>query len=323
MVAGCCRLLDRWGLRCGILAVLQCVSVAAAGCVSRMPPPVATIAGKNVSLADLESRTSALPASEPERSIVLRAALDVLIDEELLLHEARRLDIKLDHEELRAICAGARNVDCRKIERRLIAERVLDARVPSAVDPSPEDIAFAYERLRAHGYGSSDVRVLVVPIPTGASPATVARLRAQAESVAERARQGDDFCRLIANFGSASAGAGSCGFIAQPKQLHKDLGDALVGLKAGAIYGPIEISGAVSGFAVAKVVRPEMSFEEGRTAASRAARAEAHARAKSEWLASWRRTQRVAVNTQAFPFLETCVDGSRATPRACAAKMCR
>lgn len=186
--------------------------------------------GKEEILLDEVRRSARLtspgPGDAASDPVWFRAALEMLVDERVLLAEARRLRVDVTREEVEECLRGIAAVEGRSLDahwkvvraagwedaeyrdlvrRRLVERRVFDLQVRSAhrIDGSDVDGAFDYEAM--HDVGP-ELRILVVPNKDGESSGI--RL---AEVAAKRLRSGEDFCELVRELSTDALARESCG----------------------------------------------------------------------------------------------------------------
>ena len=217
------------------------------------------------------SRTPLPPADALRQQV-----LDALIDERVLISNARDSGARIDESELdRAVANVAiqnqltmpqlrdrlrkEGVDYVKfrdnVKDQMMVERVREREVASRIKVSDADIDALIEQRRAAGAAAAELNIaqILVGVPDGASEAVVAERRERALAALKRVRGGEDFAavsRELSEDGNRSNG-GEIGL--RPVDRLPDLFVKTVQpLKSGEIAPELLRSGA--GFHVLKVI---------------------------------------------------------------------
>lgn len=232
--------------------VLLAAMVARAEVVNRI---VATVDGEPITAHELERYAAERRAGDADRA----ALLDALITERLLRKEAaaqgiviREADVdayiaqvkernRLDDARFEeAIRAEGLTLDAyrRRVKEELEKSQLVNREIRARVSVSPEEIARYYEANRAEftrGTGIT-LRSLLLRVPALADEAEVARIRARAEELRQRAMAGADFAALAREHseGPGAATGGLLGTFA-PDELAPAVAAAVRGLRPGDI----------------------------------------------------------------------------------------
>ena len=217
----------------------------------------------------------------PPPAALRQQVLDTLIDERVLITNARDSGVRIDESELdRAVAnVAAQNqltiaqlrerlrregIDYTKfrqnVKDQMLVERVREREVTSRIRISDADIDALIEKRRAAAGAVTELGIaqILVTIPDGASAAAVAERRARAQAALERVRGGEDFAsvaREISEDGNRANG-GAIGL--RPANRLPDLFvKAVEPLKPGEITPELLRSGA--GFHVLKLVERKES----------------------------------------------------------------
>ena len=219
-------------------------------------------------------------AAVPPRAALVREVLERTIVEKAQLQAAHEIGIKVDTLAVKqAEQAVARQngitLDAlyqrlqadgisperfrQELRNQLTLQRLREREVDARVRVSELDIDQYLQEQQAAGAApaaaatvSIELGQVLVPVPENSSPAEVAALQARAQSVADKARAGEDFAVLARDYSSApeSAQGGSLG-LRSAERYPELFTEATVALPVGAVAGPLR-SGA--GFHVLKVL---------------------------------------------------------------------
>ncbi|MCY7315703.1 MAG: peptidylprolyl isomerase [Rubrivivax sp.] len=212
----------------------------------------------------------------PADAELRRQALDALIDERAMIGMARESGMKVDEQELdRAVQniaqqnqvtlpvlrerLRAEGVDYPRfranIRDQILLERLREREVYQRIRISEDDIDKALAERRAAAGADAEVNVaqILISVPDGADPATLAARRAVAESALARVRGGEDFAKVaqaVSEDGNKARG-GEIGL--RPSSRLPDLFvEATRALKPGEITPALVQSGA--GFHALKLI---------------------------------------------------------------------
>ena len=230
-----------------------------------------------LSMRDLKSRlrmvivTSRLPPNEETARRIAPQVLRGLIDEQIQLQEAKRLNVSVtdqdmararsDLEQRNNLKPGQfegfiRNlgVDPETVERQLRAQiawgKLVRRRFGNDVNISQEEVTDVLARLEADA-GKTQKRIaeIVLPLENAGSETQVKEL---ADRIAEQLRGGANFGAIARQFSSASNAAvgGDVGWVL-PERMAPEIAEAVSKMNAGDISAPIR---TVLGFHIIKVV---------------------------------------------------------------------
>jgi peptidyl-prolyl cis-trans isomerase SurA len=276
----------------GLLALCMTASLVCAQAPRPADTPstadyiVAVVNQELVTNGELQARIARARADAARRNMQLpppaelrKQVLDGLIDERVLVTNARETGPKIDEAELdRAVANVAvqnqmtlpqlrarleqqglpystfRN----NVKDQLLVERVREREVNSRIHVTDAEIdALLAQRRAASGKAVQlDIAQILVSVPDGATPEQVAQRRARAESALARVKAGEDFA-AVAREVSDDANKAKGGEIGlRPTDRLPDLFvDAVKSLKPGEIAPALLRSGA--GFHVLKLVTRE------------------------------------------------------------------
>jgi peptidyl-prolyl cis-trans isomerase SurA len=230
----------------------------------------------SVRVARIAAQLAARPGSAvPAHDVLVREVLERTILEKAQLQAARELNIKVDTlavTQAEESVAKQNGISLTVMYQRLAAdgisperfreevrnqlilqrlrEREIDARVRVS-DLDIDQYLHDQQPAAATNIGIELAQVLV-PVPESANPTEVAALQARAQSVADKARAGNDFATLAREYSAApeSAQGGSLG-MRSADRYPELFTEATQSLPVGSIAGPLR-SGA--GFHVLKVL---------------------------------------------------------------------
>lgn len=232
---------------------------------------VASVNDDAITDFDVEARAALLATAAdldvtPEnRSQIARQALRELIDDQLKIQEAKRLDIDVSDQEVsaairtiernnnmeeggvfRELSAKGVPVDSliAQVTATLLWRKVLRRRVLPQVKVASEEVNDALARIRAAG-GGAIMRAAEIFLPAGGAEDFEAARR-RAAQIAAQATDSPSFARLAAQYSRAATAAvgGDLGEI-QPGQLAPELETALAQLAVGETSQPIETEAGV------------------------------------------------------------------------------
>ncbi len=100
--------------------------------------------------------------------------------------------------------------------------------------------------------GPIDLRILVLQIPKGATPAAIKTTEALAQQIVQKAKAGTDFCALVKQHGQDAATASTCGSRGPVSRtaLFDELAKAAGPLKPGEVSAPLTFTDPSGGQAV-------------------------------------------------------------------------
>ncbi|MEO8525408.1 MAG: peptidylprolyl isomerase [Caldimonas sp.] len=228
---------------------------------------------QRVDRAREEAARSRTPLPPP--NVLRKQAIDQLIDERVLITNARDSGVRVDEAEIdRAVGNVAiqnqlttaqlrdrlRNegVDYAKfrenVKDQMMVERVREREVASRIKVSDADIDALLEQRRASGAGLQfNIGQILVTVPEGASVAVVAERRERALAALKRVRAGEDFATVARELSEDSNRAQGGEIGTRPADRLPDLFvKAVSPLKSGEIVPEVLRSGA--GFHILKLI---------------------------------------------------------------------
>jgi peptidyl-prolyl cis-trans isomerase SurA len=210
------------------------------------------------SLAGLNLLAEILPGVEPERDApTFREALESLIDERLLLQEARTLGLTATDDEARAAVQalteerrldGLNGASSEEIRRRVQDEltivKLVNREVRSRLMINSSDVD-AYYRAHPDRFTRPTryrIRQIFIKAPAGRDPAAAASARAEADAIRAEAAHGADFGDLARrrSQGPEAARGGDLGYV-RLGELLPEIDTALKGMRPGDV-SPVIIS---------------------------------------------------------------------------------
>ena len=230
----------------------------------------------NVRLARIEAQLARQGGTPPPRDLLVREVLERSILEKAQLQAAREIGLKVDDLAVAQAEQGVarqNGVSLEEMHRRLAADgmspqsfredlrsqlllqRLREREVEARVRVSEFDIdqyLQSQQSAATQGTTAIDLAQVLVPIPENASPADIAQLQMRAQSVADKARAGEDFAALARTYSAASESANGGAMGMRSVDRYPELFvTATQALPVGAIAGPLR-SGA--GFHILKVL---------------------------------------------------------------------
>jgi peptidyl-prolyl cis-trans isomerase SurA len=223
-----------------------------------------------------EARAQGLVADPAESK---RLALDQLINEKAQIQQAIALGIAVDDaavNQAESTVASNNQISVDALRQRLqqdgmslasfreqlrnqllltrVREREVEARVRITDLEINQFLAEQLQRQAARNPADLNLGMILIAVPENASDEQVARLSERARSVAQRARQGDDFSALVAAFSEAPDRSSNGGIMGlRPLTRYPDLFvQAVVKLPIG---GVSEVVRSGAGFHVLKVIQ--------------------------------------------------------------------
>jgi peptidyl-prolyl cis-trans isomerase SurA len=99
-----------------------------------------------------------------------------------------------------------------EIRRQIIEGKLVQLRVRGRVHVTEQDARAAYAKWRLEvAELTVDLRIIVLRLAAGAAPATLAARMALGQQIVNRARGGEDFCKLVAQYSPAPYPRPACG----------------------------------------------------------------------------------------------------------------
>jgi peptidyl-prolyl cis-trans isomerase SurA len=195
---------------------------------------------------------------------ILGTYLQRMIDEVLIEQEAKRLMLDVSEDEVDRAVEGIlerngwdQDALENQIEQRgqtfeqyrdetrieLLKYKVLSVRLRGRLRADESEVRRAYRQIvRSSRSGDTiEVAQIVVRISDGATAIELARLEERAEAIARRAREGEDFAELAADFSDDAATAATGGSLGtlHHSDLPASLDEEVVMLDVGGIAGPV------------------------------------------------------------------------------------
>ena len=261
-----------------LLAVLTVVAAvpSLAEVVDRI---VASIDGAPITQSEIELYVREHGAS----ALPVREVLTALVTEQLLDKEVKARGIRIRSEDVDQYIAGVkmrRGLDDAEFERvlrerGLAVERyrkdvqaelekaeLINREIRGRVSVSPEEMRRHYDT-HAADYSLAErvrIRMIMIPVPTEASPGEVAQAEMVIRVLHARIQAGEDFAELARSY-SGGPGAQEGGYLGafERGQMVEPLEEVAFRLKAGMLSDPIRSAG---GFHLLKVEEREGSVEQ-------------------------------------------------------------
>jgi peptidyl-prolyl cis-trans isomerase SurA len=215
-------------------------------------------------------------AARMNRAALLLEGLETLIDETAQLGVARQVGIQVAPDELeQALASTAQRNQISvnemrqrlqeqgvswdqyrgQIRRQILLQRVREREVSGRIKIQDFEVdAFLREQNQANAGKAADIHIahILVAVPEKASTDEVAQLRTKADDLVKKAKAGQDFGKLAAQFSQAPDrnNGGQLG-LRNPERYPSLFADAVKSLAVGEVTGPVR-SGA--GFHVLKLV---------------------------------------------------------------------
>ncbi len=243
---------------------------------------VALINSEPLTNTEVQQRVARVLRENPEaeripRADLTRIVLERLISERAMLHQAKEAGIKVDDvavDQAEQTVARQNQISVTELRRRVAAEgisleqfrrelreqlmltRLRNSEVESKVKISDVEVDQFIREQRAGGNASIPANIniaqLLVAVPENASDDQVAKLQQRAQGLAQRARAGEDFSKLVQeNSDAPDRAAGGALGVRSADRYPPLFVEATQSTPVGGIAGPVR-SGA--GFHVLKLV---------------------------------------------------------------------
>lgn len=242
------------------------VGGAVAYAASRSEGIAAVVGEEAISMSDVMARvqmvivSSGVPDNEDIRDRLTQQVINILIDEQLKLQEARRLEIYISDEDINqgfAAVAAQNSLTAEQFEEILAKEqipsytiknqiksqiawaRVIQSRLRPEVEVSERDVQDMYDRLKEN-VGKTEYLVAEIFLPVE-KPAEEDNVKKLADRLTSQLIQGGvPFTRLATQFSQSAAAAkgGELGWI-QEKQLPEKLDKQLSRMGEGDLSRPV------------------------------------------------------------------------------------
>jgi peptidyl-prolyl cis-trans isomerase SurA len=209
------------------------------------------------------------------RQDMMRAGLEVLINEKLLDEQLKGANIDIGDEQLQAAIDDVKRENHipddaafaealkregytldsykQKLKRDLAKMKLLNLKVHSQAKVTDNDVREAYGRTYLHQEGELEVhaRHILVAVPKDAKPAEVDRAQARAQEISQRAKAGGDFAALARQLsdGPSAAQGGDLGWFRRGVMV-PEFERAAFSLPVGAVSDPVRTQ---FGFHIIKV----------------------------------------------------------------------
>lgn len=243
-----------------------------------------------IAAASKQSASLSKQLGEEERQQLLRSVLKEMIDETLVTEQASKMRIRIGSEEVdralknmaiqnnlswpdfvRAIESQGYSLSQYRsdLRRQLLRFKVVQNKLAGRLRVSDRDIKAYYTRQvrRARAGDRCRLAHIVVSVDADAGAAKIAQRRRRAKAILARATAGAPFSALAERYSDDPRTAKSGGVLGwvDSTDLPEDLREAVLGLGAGEIGGPIRTA---DGFRLIKVFQWEASevrpFEQAR-----------------------------------------------------------
>lgn len=267
-------------------AVLVGIAAARPADASIVERIVAVVGERPILLSELRLRGRPhlwrIAASTPnptqqaaQESEMFRELLNRLIDERLEENAADKAHITVTPEEvdngIRQVAAqtklqpkdvvaeakrqGLTEQDYRdEIRRQVLEGKLIQLRVRGRVRVTEQDARAAYGRWlkEVQQQHPVDLKIIVLQIPPGSTAQTAAAIETLGQELSMRARRGDDFCELVANYSQDPTTKSTCGSRGPVpmSMLFPELQQAASALKPGETAAPIQFRDPMGNSAV-------------------------------------------------------------------------
>jgi peptidyl-prolyl cis-trans isomerase SurA len=210
-----------------------------------------------------------------QESEMFRELLNRLIDERLEEGAADKAHVTVSPEEvdngIRQVAAqtklqpkdviaeakrqGLTEQDYRdEIRRQVLEGKLIQLRVRGRVRVTEQDARAAYGRWlkQVQQEHPVDLKIIVLQIPPGSTAQTAAAIETLGQELSMRARRGDDFCDLVANYSQDPTTKNTCGSRGPVpmSMLFPELQQAASSLKPGETAAPIQFRDPMGNSAV-------------------------------------------------------------------------
>jgi parvulin-like peptidyl-prolyl isomerase len=257
--------------------------------------PVASVNGVDIRAADLQKameeripETGHRTISQKRLAEIQSEELDKLIGQEILYQEARRLKINVKAEaveaEIRKIqgrfpseekyrraleVQGLTPEDIRTgVERHLAIQQLTDREVRSKISISDDQMKVYYDRHPEQFMRPQQIRlrILLIRVDPSGRAADWEKGRQRAQELADRAKKGEDFEKLVREFSEdedLKATGGDTGLLHQGRLPYAELEGVAYDRDVGSINDPVQ---TLYGYVVFKVEEKQparqMAFED-------------------------------------------------------------
>ena len=263
-----------------ILIVFSSVSLHAAfedRIVAIVNDEVITLSELDAILQTFMKRVETAPQVQREKMVAQArvTAMDKLIDDMLLEQKAAKLNIIVTDEDVdkalenmleekhmsvekfrEALAREGGVLDEYKseIRRNIISGRIIEKEIRSGITISEEEVGAYYSKHRNDYEGKEATRIqqILLVKPKDCDDSTREELRAKAEEILKRVKDGESFDLLVDNYsqGPAAKSRGDLGFV-EKGMMFPEVDTAVSGLKKGESSGVIE---SPVGFHIIRVI---------------------------------------------------------------------
>jgi len=266
-------MMGRWGLVAAVvLAICAVAFPAAAEEAAPSDDKVAAVNGTVISKADLEKEVGRLqwqysmmgkPAGESEMAEMRKAALEKLIENELLYQESKKQDIKVDETEIEKHMATLRkrfpteaefqaalekmslSMDelASQFTRGKAVKQLIESQVADKVAVSEEEGKSFYESNPDLFKQPEQVKAshILIKVEPGADESQKAEARQELQKISKKLEAGEDFADLAKEFsqGPSGPGGGDLGYFGRG-QMVKPFEEAAFALEPGGVSDIVE-----------------------------------------------------------------------------------
>ncbi len=263
-----------------ILIVFSSVSLHAAfedRIVAIVNDEVITLSELDAILQTFMKRVETAPQVQREKMVAQArvTAMDKLIDDMLLEQKAAKLNIIVTDEDVDKALDNMleeRHISVEKfgealaregtvlgkykseIRRNIISGRIIEKEIRSEITISEEEVGEYYSKHRNDYEGKEATRIqqILLVKPKDCDDSTREELRAKAEEILKRVKDGESFDLLVDNYsqGPAAKSRGDLGFV-EKGMMFPEVDTAVSGLKKGESSGVIE---SPVGFHIIRVI---------------------------------------------------------------------
>lgn len=261
-----------------VLAAGVCGAASGSVVVDRV---VAVVNDEIITMSDLQREQIKRGDGKDERIV-----LEEMIDRKLQMVAARRSGLEATEREVNEAIADIRkrnSLDTAQFEAALAKEgltldqyrtelreqmslsRLANKYVRTGATVEEQEVRAYYDRNPGQFSLTEEVRVrhLVLKVPAGASPETIAAAQARADALMARLRKGEDFVKLIreSSEGPTAALDGDLGFLARGQAI-PEIDEAAKVLKPGEYAGPLRTEDGFQIIRLEEVRTPKRLFEQ-------------------------------------------------------------
>ncbi len=234
---------------------------------------VAAVVNDDVITLSEVKDTASVTNKNPDDTQVQRELLEMMIEERLLLQEAKKLGIQVTDSEVDAAIAEVKRrfnltedemADVLKKQnytpesfrdqwrRQILSNKLMGSRVQGQIAVTEDEVKKFYEENKGELKLSEEIRISQILIPVE-SPENEKQAENQALDVAKLAKSGEDFGMLAKQYSKDPSSADKGGDLGYFKkgEMAPDLEKILAETPVGEILGPVR---APTGFMIIKIV---------------------------------------------------------------------